>query len=152
MLKAAMRTLRLGMIPFGLAACAIQMPVVEGVSDPDPNPPPDEMDFYIPTGDNADRVHVVSEPTSGRTRASPVWLCLELVNVSWWKGIGIGRSDPTLEVQDNKNKDCTNVRPEQTDITFWKAKLLGVHTRLSTVALNLQGYGGYTVSLRWTAD
>ena len=150
MLKAAMRTVRLGLIPFGLAGCTIQLP--EGMGqDPKPELPP-PMDFYIPTGDNADRVHVVSAPTSGRTVVSPVELCLELVNISWWKGLGVNSSEPTLEVQDNNKIRCTNVEPKQVNLTFWKAKMLGVHTRLSSAALNLEGYGGHTVSLRWTAD
>ena len=149
MLKPAMRILRLGLIPLGLAACTIQLP--EGVGQPKPELPA-PMDFYIPTGDNADRVRVVSEPTSGRTAQSPVTLCLELVNISWWKGLGVGRRDPTLEVQDNNKVRCTDVAPAQVDLNFWKAKLLGVHTWIGSAALNLEGYGGHTVSLRWTAD
>ena len=146
MLKAAMRTVRLGLIPFGLAGCTIQLP--EGMGqDPKPELPP-PMDFYIPTGDNADRVHVVSEPVGGTV----VTLCLELVNLTWWKGLGVGQDQPTLEVLDDNKIRCTDVQPMQVNLTFWKAKMFGVHTRLGSAALNLQGYGGHKVSLRWTAD
>jgi len=150
MLKAAMRTVRLGLIPFGLAGCTVQLPESMG-QDPKPELPA-PMDFYIPTGDNADRVHVVSEQYQVTGDASKALLCLELVNITWWKGLGVGRTEPTLEVQDNNKIGCTNVPAAQVAITFWKAKMLGVHTQLGGAILDLRGYGGHKVSLRWTAD
>jgi len=148
MLKPAMRILRLGLIPLGLAACTIQLP--EGVGQPKPELPA-PMDFYIATGDNADRVRVTSDAMY-QPGGSTVSLCLELVNITWWKGLGVGQTEPTLEVQDNNKVRCTDVAPAQVDLNFWKAKLLGVHTWIGSAALNLEGYGGHTVSLRWTAD
>jgi len=148
MLKLAMRTLCLGLLPLGLVACTIQMP--ESMGQPKAELPP-PMDFNIPTGDNADRVRVISD-AAYQPGGSTVSLCLELVNITWWKGLGVGQTEPTLEVQDNNKFKCTNVEPQQVDITFWKAKMLGVHTRLNTAALNLQGYAGHRVRLQWTAD
>lgn len=147
----ATRTLLwLGALAFGVAGCTLQIP--EGLGAPTPvadAPPP--LNFAIPTGDNADRVQVVSNLGDDQGETT-VQLCLELVGITWWKGLGVGRTEPTLEVQDSKTYSCTAVAPEQVAITFWKAKMFGVHTQLSSAILNLAGYGGHRVSLRWSAD
>jgi hypothetical protein len=81
-----------------------------------------------------------------------VTLCLELVGITWWKGLGVGQVEPTLEVQDSKTYHCTQAEPSEIPITFWKAKMFGVHTKLAGAVLNLTGYAGHRVSLRWSAD
>ena len=149
--RAARLTLWFGILALGPAGCTLQLPE-SMIEDPAPvSAPPTPLNFAIPTGDNADRVQVVS--TAGyNPGGATVMLCLELVGITWWKGLGVGRSEPTLEVQDSKTYDCTHVDPEPISITFWKAKMFGVHTRLAGATLNLEGYAGHRVSLRWMAD
>ena len=151
MFKLAVRTLWAGLLPLGLAACTLQLPETVGQAGGQPAPElPPKMDFFIPTGDNADRVRVVSQPTAGV--GDRVSLCLELSGITWWKGLGVDQTEPTLEVQDNNKVRCTNVAPSQVSLTFWKAKTFGAHTRIGGAALNLRGYGGHKVTLLWSAD
>jgi hypothetical protein len=149
----ATRTLLwLGALAFGVAGCTLQIP--EGLGAPAPTPEaeaPRPLNFTIPTGDNADRVQVVSK-AGVNPGGTTVRLCLELVGLNWWKGLGVGRTEPTLEVQDSKKVACTDVEPGQVPVTFWKAKTFGVHTQLSSAILNLAGYAGHGVTLRWSAD
>jgi hypothetical protein len=79
-------------------------------------------------------------------------LCLELHGITWWKGLGIGRSEPTLTVSDRNVGDCTPVDPAMINVTFWKAKMFGVHTRIGTASLDLRRYAGHQVTLQWSAD
>lgn len=146
----ASRTWWLGPLLFGLAGCTVQMPA-GGSPPPAAKKLPPPLNFYIATGDNADRVQVVSDATHSPGSAR-VHLCLELVGITWWKGLGVGRTAPTLQVQDSKTSDCVDIAPQQLAITFHKAKAFGAHTRLGNGVLQLQDYAGHKVSVRWSAD
>jgi hypothetical protein len=150
MFTRARRTLWLGPLLCGLAGCTVQMPA--GAAPPPAAkklPPP--LNFYIATGDKADRVQIVSDAKHSPGSAK-VHLCLELVGVTWWKGLGVGTTAPTLQVQDNKTSDCVDIAPQQQPITFHKAKAFGAHTRLGNAVLSLEAYAGHKVSVRWSAD
>lgn len=150
MLKIAMRPLWLGLLLFGLTACTIQMPAVEGAGQPTSKLPP-ALNYFIYTGDNADRAQIVSEVVPGAGE-NTMTFCLELVGITWWKGVGLGTSEPLLQVQDSKKIHCTELGPVQTDITFHKAKMFGAHTWIGSGKLDLRRYGGHKVTLRWSAD
>lgn len=154
MFRIAMRTLRLGLLPLGLAACTIQLP--EGVGTPTPTPTPTAelpppLNYNIATGDGVDRVRVVSDATY-QPGGSSVLLCLELVGITWWKGVGVGQREPTLQVEGSNRSQCTEVEPDQIPLAFWKAKTFGAHTHMGNGSLDLRRYAGHKVSLRWSAD
>jgi hypothetical protein len=152
-----LRTVWLGLLPIGLASCTIQMPRVETAAKPETNPapkeepPPPRLGYYISTGDPADRVLVYSKDNIRGSQM--VTICLEIEEVTWWKGLGIGRPEPTLQVERGQGLyRCTDVEPGWVDITFWKAKMFGIHTRLATARLDLRRYGRHTVTFQWVAD
>lgn len=152
MFKHAMRTLWLGLLTFGLVACPVQIVPPGGTVAPAPTPePPPPLNYNIGTGDAADRVRVVSDATY-QPGGSSVLICLQLVGITWWKGIGVGQTEPTLQARDDNKSQCTEVAPDQYSLTFWKAKAFGVHTRMGSGSLDLRRYAGHKVTLRWSAD
>ena len=84
--------------------------------------------------------------------ASQVTICLNQPRADgWWKGLGVNRSEPTLEFE-GSDTQCQPVAPGAIQVAFWKAKTFGLHTPVGTQAFDLGDYAGHTVTFVWLSD
>lgn len=152
MLDTPIRASWLGLIALALAACSIALEPPQGTGEPgDTSQLPPQLNRHVSTGDNADDVQVTSSPDG--PDGTMVRVCLALRNnVSWWKGIGLNSEDPTIDAEGSETTRCRDIQPGLVNVTFWKAKAFGAHTRLSTTSIDLGPYAGHTVFFTWLAD
>jgi hypothetical protein len=131
-----------------LAACS-DLPT--GVNDPDDDAPPPALNQAITTDDAVDRIQLTSQQDA--TYPTQLNVCLEIRTSSgWWKGLGVGRSEPTVEGEGQGNLVCARAEPGTVTFNFWKAKLFGVHTRVGATTVNLSAYAGHRIRVSWQQD
>lgn len=150
MLDHPIRAIGLVLIPIALVACADSVAGPED-SDTSEPPAPPALDQEISTGDAADRVRVLSELEGG---GPGLIVCLTLTgDVTWWKGIGLNNEEPDLEAEGESASHCDVLpEPQLVTLTFWKAKTLGIHTKVGTNSIDLSEYAGHRITFLWEAD
>ncbi len=135
-------------VPFILIGCA-GSPTAPNAANKDANTPP-TLDLVLTTSDPADTIAVTSQ-----TANYPTWVrvCLSVTSTSgWWKGIGLDQTNPTIQGSAADGEQCTNIGPGIISLTFWKAKLLGIHTEVGSGSIDLTQYVGHVVTFTWRAD
>jgi hypothetical protein len=118
---------------------------------PEEKPRPKALKFTVTTKDEADQIEIGTAPTEGL--AGRVKVCLQVKTQSgWWKGIGLNERDPTLAGQKSDGLRCTIIAPGLTNVAYWKAKGLGIHTPVGTSRLDLRQYKDHEVIFTWRTD
>jgi hypothetical protein len=130
-----------------LAACS-DSPT--GESEPEDTPPA-ALSIALRTDDDADRIQVASQ--TDPDYPTLLNLCLAIRTSSgWWKGIGFGSVEPSVEGEGTGMVACRRVQPGILTFNFWKAKLFGAHTHVGSVSLNLSAYAGHEIVFTWLQD
>lgn len=112
--------------------------------------PPPVLSLAFTTDDSADHIDLSSQLDDVQAK---VRICLRVATTSgWWKGVGINQTEPTLEGAKEDGVQCTNVAPGNLTLTFWKAKGLGVHSRVGSGSVDLTRYAGHLIWITWTKD
>ena len=118
---------------------------------PEKKPLPKPLKLTVTTDDKADQIQITSAPSDDAS--SRVRVCLQVQTSSgWWKGIGLNDREPTLAGQKSDGLKCTTLAPRLLKVTYWKAKLLGVHTPVGTRTLDLRPYKDHAVTFTWRKD
>jgi hypothetical protein len=118
---------------------------------PEKRPLPKPLKLTVTTDDKADQIQIISAPINGPS--SRVKVCLQVQTSSgWWKGIGLNEREPTLAGQKSDGLKCTTIAPRLLKVTYWKAKILGVHTPVGTRTLDLRPYKEHAVTFTWRKD
>jgi hypothetical protein len=130
-----------------LAACS-DSPT--GVDEPQDTLPA-AINNAVRTSDDADRIQVTSQPDANYPTLLNVCLDIRTPN-AWWKGIGVGSIEPSVEGEGQGIAGCTRVQAGNLTFNFWKAKLFGVHTHVGSVTLNLSAYAGHEIRFTWQQD
>jgi len=115
---------------------------------PEKKPLPKPLKLTVTTDDKADQIQITSAPIDDAS--SRVKVCLQVQTSSgWWKGIGLNDREPTLAGQKSDGLKCTTLAPRLLKVTYWKAKLLGVHTPDGPLTLTLRPYKAHVVPFTW---
>lgn len=118
---------------------------------PEKRPLPKPLKLTVTTDDTADQIQIISAPIDDAS--SRVRVCLQVQTSSgWWKGIGLNEREPTLAGEKSDGLKCTTLAPRLLKVTYWKAKLLGVHTPVGTRTLDLRPYKDHAVTFTWRKD
>ena len=138
------------LLPAILSACDKASPMDPADNGNEIAPPP-ALNLKLTTDDAADRIELTT--TLPRADVQQLEVCLKNSTPGgWWKGVGINQVDPTVQGDASEGLQCTNVQPGKLSFTFWKAKGLGVHTRVGSRTVDLSAYAGSRVTLEWKID
>jgi hypothetical protein len=131
-----------------LAACSDSL---TGVNDPDDDAPPPALNQAITTFDAVDRIQLTSQADA--TYPTQLNVCLEIRTSSgWWKGLGVGRTEPTVEGEGQGNLVCARAEPGTVTFNFWKARFFGIHSWVGATEVNLSAYAGHKILFTWQQD
>ncbi len=120
-----------------------------GVAPPAPPAPP-ALDLFFTTDDLADRIEMITSPDP--SVGSQLNICLEILTATgWWKGIGANRDEPSVQGDGNAVR-CIPTAPGRINLTFWKAKLFGIHTKVGAGAVDLSRYAGQRALFVWEKE
>ena len=118
---------------------------------PEKKPLPKPLKLTVATDDRADQIEIRSAAIDGAS--GRVKVCLQVQTSSgWWKGIGLNEREPTLAGEKSDGLKCTTIGPRLLKVTYWKAKMLGVHTPVGTRTLDLRPYKDHAVTFTWRKD
>jgi hypothetical protein len=120
----------------------------------------------LSTDDAADRLHWTYEPQAGPAGSVSFRLC-EAKPITWWKGFALfngGTKLLDIGVENRPSNDavkCTDYHAVplssitvSSTVELWKAKFLGIHTRVKTLSLTTFGTlrSGGVLTVTWLAD
>ncbi len=148
-MRHTLRAVAIGLaMPFVLIGCS-GSPTAPNSANKGTNPPP-ALDLVMTTNDPLDTIAVTSQSAN---YPGEVRVCLLVTSSSgWWKGIGLNQTQPTIQGSTADGIQCANMGPGIVHLTFWKAKLFGVHTEVGSNVIDLSAYANNVVLFSWRSD
>lgn len=126
---------------------------------PPPIPAPVPIATQLKTDDDSDLIITVTKPASypdnkfleGRNMVR-VRLVVEEGGDGWWKGMGFNQENPTIEGAEQGGAQSATIPADLAYVTFWKAKVFGVHTKVGEQNLDFSTLAGYEVTFTWKKE